>query len=246
MHRFFVPVEWIEDGRARLGQQVARQISRVLRMSAGEQVVLLDNSGREYVTRLERITHTMVEGEVTSVLRGSGKPRLDVTLYQALLKGDRFEWVLQKGTELGVSTFVPMSTERTVLRSKEYPKKLSGGRWESIIREAAEQSRCSILPEIHHAVDFKEACQAIEGKGLSLMPWERERSRSLRSILLGENVDKVNIFIGPEGGLGDQEVEYALSCGILTVSLGQRILRAETAAIASIVAGMYASGGLGC
>ena len=92
MHRFFVPAQWIQDGSAHLSGSVARQVSRVLRLAPGQRIVLLDNSGAEYVTRLLKVAPDLAEGEVESVQEGTGEPRVRLTLYQAMLKGDKFEW----------------------------------------------------------------------------------------------------------------------------------------------------------
>ena len=245
MHRFFVPPEWIDNGQARLEGSVARQISRVLRMSSGADIVLLNNSGAEYVTRLYDIAPDTVKGEVVSVRDGLGEPRLNLVLYQALLKRDKFEWVLQKGTELGISAFAPVATVRTVPRERESGQKSRHERWQNILREAAEQSGRCTLPQLEPVADFQQACQEARGHGLSIMPWEGERGRSLRALLQDGIPQRVNLFIGPEGGLEDAEVEYAVSCGIVPVSLGQRILRAETAAIAAAAIMMCASGDMG-
>ena len=119
MHRFFVPPESISDGRAALSGDQARQIARVLRQSPGDSIILLDNSGQEYDVLLTAVSLRLVEGRVTQQRFGLGELDTKITLYQALLKRDRFDLVLQKGTELGVSTFVPIVTERTVARASE-------------------------------------------------------------------------------------------------------------------------------
>ena len=245
MHRFFVPPHWVRHGEASLEGSVARQIARVLRMTPGDQVVLLDNSGMEYVTQLTSLSASMVRGEIVSIQAGQTEPRVQIALYQALLKGDKFGWVLQKGTELGVSAFVPLASRRAVPKERDSWQRSHYLRWKRIITEAAEQSRRCMLPVLEEVLTFYEACQGTRGRGLSLIPWEGEDGVGLGQALAGETPERVNIFIGPEGGWPQEEVDNAVSCGAVPVSLGRRVLRAETAAIAAVTGVMYAMGELG-
>ena len=246
MHRFFVPLEWITGEIARLEGDVARQVVRVLRMSPGDEIILLDNSGSEYRVSLTRLNRDVVEGDVLSVADGQGEPSARVTLYQGMLKGKSFQWVLQKGTEIGVTTFVPLICQRSILQERYNRHSTRYPRWDKIVTEAAEQSGRCLLPQVEPPVSFKDACEAIKGSsGVSIIPWELEESTHLRSALQNMASQQVNIFIGPEGGFEEWEVEYAHSCGMLSVSLGRRILRSETAAIATVAAVLYEMGELG-
>ena len=246
MHRFFVPADAIADGRARLEGNVARQIRTVLRMSPGDEIVLLDDSGREYTTRIADVGRDTVDTVVLATCEGHGEPHLKVSLYQGVLKGEKFEWVLQKATELGVSAFTPVVCARTVPRLDEGWVRDRSARHIRIITEAAEQSGRCLLPELRPPMSFANACDRASDSGaLSIIPWERETSTGLRSVLERSALEAVNVFVGPEGGLEETEVEYARSRGILPVSLGDRLLRAETAAIAVVAALLYRAGELG-
>ena len=152
MNRFFVPPSWITEGHARLTGEVARQISRVLRMSPGDEITLLDNTGMEYLSRLSRCAINTVEAEVLSAVAGPGEPSIQITLYQGILKGDKFQWVLQKGTELGVANFVPIVCKRSVPRQRDGRSESRYPRWRKIIAEAAEQSGRSLLPTLGEPV----------------------------------------------------------------------------------------------
>ena len=171
MHRFFIPPHWIEAKHARLEGEVACQVSRVLRMSPGDEVVLLDNTGREYAVRLTSFSKDMVEGDVLSVVQGRGEPLVSITLYQGTLKGEKFQWVLQKGTELGVATFVPIVCRRSIPRGRDTSRH---ARWPRIVTEAAEQSGRCRLPQILEPMPFQDACRRVEGSGISIIPWEQE------------------------------------------------------------------------
>ena len=246
MHRFFVPPESISDGHATLSGDQARHIARVLRQGPGDSIILLDNTGQEYDVVLIAVSPELVEGNVIQQRRGPGEPDTQITLYQALLKSDRFDLVLQKGTELGVSRFVPIVTERTIVRTSEERRADSRlDRWRRIVTEAGEQSRRARIPAISTPVSFDEACQLVSP--LALMPWEEERMLSLRNAISESNTEgrdrsEVSIIIGPEGGFTSEEAELARRHGVQTVSLGRRILRAETAAIATVTAVCYELG----
>ena len=248
MHRFFVSPEDIAGPGVTLTGPVAAQLARVLRSRAGDRIVLLDDSGWEYRVTLETVAPRMVTGTITDRVRGEGEPGIPIVLYQAVLKADRFEYVLQKGTELGVSAFVPVLCARSIPNGISWASKREP-RWRSIVREAAEQSRRCRLPRIGPAVDFAEACDRFDGDGL--VPWEGETSESLKAALRqikGRTRPTrlpVGIFTGPEGGFTDREIAYARSRGIVAVTLGKRILRAETAPIAAVSAVLYEFGDLG-
>lgn len=243
MHRFFIPPEWIDQDRVIVKGKQVHQLRDVLRMRPGGCIIVLDNTGWEYEVELKRVARGQVEGVVRGKSLAATEPGTKVTLYQALLKGDRFEFILQKCTELGVVGFVPMLCERCVQLRGMGDKKLS--RWQSIIAEAAEQSRRGKLPFLKPALTFEQACQS--AMGFSLLAWEGEKSLGLGaalSELRAKGLSSVNLFIGPEGGFSPSEVEFARGCGITSVSLGRRVLRAETASLVAATAILYEYGDL--
>lgn len=237
MHRFFLPEDSFAPGAVVITGELVHQLRHVLRQKAGDHIIALDNSGWEYEVELRKIDSSHAEGEVINKALAAGEPETRVTLYQALLKASNFGVVLQKCTEVGVSGFVPIITERCVARAPE-SKRLR--RWHDIIREAAEQSRRGKLPLLHNVMKFEEACKSI--RGLPLLPWEGEKVRGIREVLKNpktRNAPEVSILIGPEGGFSSSEVELARSCGIVPVSLGRRILRAETAGLVAAAVTLY-------
>ena len=155
MHRFFVAPGSIDDEGVTFTGEVAGRLERVLRMRPGDQIVVLDDSGWEYLVSLDRVTAQQVHGRVTQRLLSKGEPQTRITLFQAILKASRFELVLQKGTELGVSAFVPFYCERSVPRDSGRGRPDGRHeRWQRIIKEAAEQSRRGKLPVLSAPVDF--------------------------------------------------------------------------------------------
>ena len=244
MHRFFVPSEWTDDDRVEIHGEVAHRIGRVLRLAPGAEIVLFDGSGMEWTVRLDGVARDHAAGRVLSSEKGRGEPTVRLTLYQGVMKGSKFDWTLQKGTELGVSCFVPMDCRRSVprIRRESQPARLA--RWRKIIVEAAEQSGRAVIPDVADPVTFQEVCDALErAPGLVVLPWEGESAKSL-SAAVSEAPDskEVALVIGPEGGLDPEEVDYARGKGLEPVSLGRRILRAETAGIAAVSTLMYALG----
>ena len=245
MHRFFVPPSNIEGERATLTADASRQLARVLRAMPGDGIIVLDDSGYEYAVTLDNVNPRATCGVINDRYRGKGETRLAITLYQGLMKADRFEYVLQKGTELGISRFVPIVSERTVARNVISHNRLE--RWHRIMREAAEQSGRCRLPALGDTLSFIEVCDSITGP--AVIGWESERDTGIKDVLLRHKADmdsaqSISIVIGSEGGLTEEEVRYALDCGIAAVSLGRRVLRAETAGIVAATAVLYEMGEL--
>jgi len=249
VYRFFVAPEVLATDDVLLANAQARRIGRVLRLKAGDSVLLFDGSGLEYEVSLESVGDREVRGRIVGKRPGRPEPRLLLVLYQSLIKGERFDWVLEKGTELGVSAFVPLLCERNVVR----PAGARAGRverWRRVVVEAAEQCGRSVVPQVAPAAALEEALRS--ATGLRLLPWEGERSQGLRALLRQESAalgkarqPSLSIFIGPEGGFTEEEVSTAQRAGVRTVSLGPRILRSETAGIAAAAAVVYEFGELG-
>ena len=249
MHRFFVSPHCIDGDAVALSGPVARQLARVLRSRPGDQIVVLDDSGWEHLVTLQAVDPDVVRGAVTERRPSSGEPGVEITIYQGVLKGDRFELALQKGTELGVSAFVPTFCARSVPRRTD--DAWAAGRytrWRRILTEAAEQSGRGKLPTLREPVTFAAACDEVEG--MALIPWEEEQGEGIRMALASWKREdggspSISVFIGPEGGFTLDEIEYARARGIQSVGLGNRTLRAETAGLAAVTAIMYELGELG-
>jgi 16S rRNA (uracil1498-N3)-methyltransferase len=264
LHRFFVDPTLLEDEPRALwdeenrpapasGRQIAltgphaHQMSRVLRLKVGDRVVLLDGAGHEYVVRLDEVRSSAVTATVETVQRSRPEPGLSLTLYQALVPRDRFETVLQKGTEVGISRFVPVWCERSIVPGGD---KIDAGRlerWRRIVTEAAEQCERCIIPAVEAPLRFGDALASAVGTGPLLVAWEREHQRSIREslrLVLGDDVRSLGLMIGPEGGFSNLEIEMAREAEAMTVSLGPRILRTETAGPILAALALYEAGDL--
>lgn len=239
-HRFFIPASYITPPTVTLPADAARQVRTVLRMRPGQIIVVLDNSGTEFQVELTQVGKAAVRGRIVTQQPARGEPTVQLWLYQAALKTQKFEWVLQKGTELGVVRFVPVITERAVVRDPAALDK-KRERWRHIIREAAEQSARGRLPELSPVVPLAGALAESAACDRRLMPWvAASRSDTLQAALTGESISTIAVFIGPEGGFAPHEAAAAQSAGVQLVSLGPRILRAETAALAVCATTMFA------
>ena len=249
MHRFFVSSCVLDRQPVVLDGEQAHQIRRVLRMRPGERVTLLDNRGWAYEASLLSYGESDARFDVICRRTATGEPRSHITLYQAVLKGERFSWALQKGTEVGVSRFVPVVCDRNVagdLSSAEQKRE----RWERIIQEAAEQSGRGRLPVLAPAQTFESVVRP--GRSLltaseptRLILWEQEGATSLRQALAGCNLAGdalIEVLVGPEGGFTVAEVDLAERWGARRVTLGPRILRAETAGVVAAAAILYEAG----
>jgi len=247
MHRFYLPDGMPAEGPVRFPKDIARQLARVLRMRAGEEIGVFDGSGTQWMIELDVVSPRSAEGHVVDVTRPSTEPRVDITLYQSLIDAAQFELVLQKGVELGVKRFVPLLTERVSGAGSTGVSEGRQARWARIVQEAVEQSGRVFVPEVAAPVAM-DAAFSEPPTGLFIVPWEGVSSRSLREVLrtLDPGLDHaVSIVIGPKGGLTEAEIEFLKHRGALSVTLGSRILRAETAAIATTAAVLYELGDLG-
>lgn len=237
-YRFFVPPDSITPPLVTLPGDIAHQVRSVLRLRPGDEIVLLDGTGRAWRVALAQIDKKAVQGQIKEPYLIESEPELRLTLYQGMLKGQKFEWVLQKGTELGVSTFVPVICQRSVVREREAIHK-KFGRWQEIIREAAEQSGRGRLPHLEPPLLADEAFHHAQNAALRVMPWEEAGETMLKTVLAGGPVQNIALFIGPEGGFTAQEARLAQENGVHLVTLGPRILRAETASLAVCAAIFY-------
>jgi 16S rRNA (uracil1498-N3)-methyltransferase len=246
MHRFFVAASWLEKETVTITGPLVHRLRNVLRLEAGAHVILLDNSGWEHEMEITGVSSQRIEGQVVHKALATAEPRTKITLYQALLKLNKFEWVLQKGTELGLVGFVPVISERCIVGSLDDISKTKMERWWRILMEAAEQSRRGRLPNLRAAMMLPAACEEAARGGLTLIPWEEEKEQSLSSVLrrAEELPFSINLFIGPEGGFTPEELAQAQRYGAVAITLGPRILRAETAGLVAATAILYELGDL--
>jgi 16S rRNA (uracil1498-N3)-methyltransferase len=222
MHRFFVDTAPAE--RAFLAGEQARQIATVLRLKPGEHVVLVAD-GTEHEVELQAVATAQVTGKVVARRAITTELAFGLTLAIPVLKGDRSEEIVEATTQLGVSRFVPFTAERSVVRELTATKR---DRWAKIAREAAETSHRGAVPSIAGLVPWSALLQMLDRP---IVLWEEATEpRLVEAARTGD----IALVVGPEGGLTVEEIVLARTCGATIASLGRRILRAETAAIAAI------------
>jgi 16S rRNA (uracil1498-N3)-methyltransferase len=252
--RFVVEADALAEGaEIELDSDHAHQVRDVLRLAAGDALTLLDGVGGEWPATLSRVGRAGVVVRVGARQAGAAEPRAQVVLYQGMLKGAKFEVVLQKGTELGLAAFVPLLCEHGVAGGDELgaAKRL---RWRRILVEATEQCGRARVPELAEPCALARALVGLAPGTLAVILCPDEPGTSLRAALLDRRAGsegasragpEVALFVGPEGGFAHAEVALARQAGAVSVTLGPRILRAETAAIVAAALALEARGELG-
>ena len=222
-----------------------RYLRNVLRLKAGDALTLFDGRGFEYSAVITGLGGRRAQVRVTAKNRIPEEPTPKITLAQALPKGATFEWIIQKATELGASVILPFTSARSVPKIQENRSEQKLSRWRKIAAEAAEQCGRSDVPEIPGIMTFEKALGRAAAGSLKIIFWEVESERSLREILGGNAIGIKDVFVvvGPEGGFGLAEIDRARASGFVTASLGKRVLRVETAALAVLAILQYALGG---
>ncbi|MBA3993993.1 MAG: hypothetical protein C0469_10735 [Cyanobacteria bacterium DS2.3.42] len=254
--RFFIQAEQIDENvsAARIDDpDLVHQIARVLRLGVGARVILLNGEGSLFHCRIERQDKASVELVIERKETKSNERDVELTVAMPLIKPSRFEWALEKLTELGATTIVPIVTQRTVQKSGEDGKKKDGKernvkkeRWQAIVREAAEQSERYAIPKVVAPQNFsdylKEICELSESEkcpgDLHYILAERNECPHLSMLLSYERANgnqqkNISLCLGPEGGFTEAELSRAAEAGLTFASLGKLILRSETAAVAA-------------
>lgn len=231
MHHFFITPSQIQDGIIQADGADVNHIRNVLRMKQGEQAVFSDGTGMQYLSALESLDP--VRFRILDLFKEGRELPSRICLFQGIPKGDKMELVIQKATELGASDIFPVSTFRTVVKLDAKKAEKKTARWNEIAKASAKQCGRSRIPHVHGVQSFEEALSCAGELDVLLIPYERaegmeDTRRAVEKILPGQSV---GIFIGPEGGFEESEVEQAVSQGACAVTLGKRILRTETAGL---------------
>ncbi|NLW90505.1 MAG: 16S rRNA (uracil(1498)-N(3))-methyltransferase [Syntrophomonadaceae bacterium] len=248
MHRFFVSGENIRAGRVVFDSGEARHIERVLRLGAGDSVMVFDGSGYEYLVRLNEQGRDRLAGEVIEKAYIDRETASSVYLVQGLGKGDKMDTIIQKAVEIGVKAVYPLACERSVVRLEGDKAVKRVERWQEIAVEACKQCRRNVVPEIKPVIELTALCQEMHGK-CALMLYEKEQELGISNYLKSNERElagkELFLLVGPEGGFSPTEVEMARQHGCTTVTLGSRILRTETAGIVAASIILYELGDLG-
>lgn len=248
MDRFFADNIDYEKGICSISdEEEVKHISRVLRLTEGEKLEICDGRQREFICQISSISKKEVQLELLEEVYVQREPKLQVTVYQGLPKAQKFELIVQKLTEVGVSRIVPVETARSIVKLNSKSELKKADRWEKIILGAAKQSKRGMLPRLEQPMSLSQAICDTERNDVNIVPYENEQSNPIGKVLrgLGEKPESIGIFIGPEGGFEEFEIEMLSEKGVIPVTLGKRILRTETAAIVSSAIVLYELSDLG-
>ncbi len=230
MPRFFVSSENIDQNSVCITGDDAWHIARSLRMAVGEGITVCDKSGMVHECTLERISDTLVTARIDKSMPSESESPVRVILFQALPKGDKMDYIVQKSVEEGVFAIVPFFSERCVSRPDAKALEKKCVRWQRIALEAAKQCGRGIIPEIRTPLDFSQMLSAANEATLGCFCYEGKGTESLKHILnSAENVSEISLIVGSEGGFSEKEAEAANASGLRMAALGKRILRAESA-----------------
>ena len=246
MQRYFVTPYAIHGDRVTITGDDVKHIVRVLRMEAGDEVIVCDGTGRAFHTELTELGDGEVAARIVEELSAQPESPVKITLAQGLPKGDKMDLIIQKGTETGITRFLPLSMSRCIVQYDDKKEQKRRERWQKIAKEAAEQSHRNIVPDVANGMTFKQLMNALERFDLVLVPYEMEKARGLRDVLEEHpEAREVCVVIGPEGGIAEEEIETALRAGAMPVTLGPRILRTETAGLFVAACVAYHTGEMG-
>ncbi|AOT68530.1 16S rRNA (uracil(1498)-N(3))-methyltransferase [Geosporobacter ferrireducens] len=250
MNRFFV------DRKNIIGDQKlivlddpedVKHIIKVLRLAEEDILEVCDGEKGIYIGEILSLSKTKIELKILEKFLSDTEPPIEVTLFQGMPKGTKMEIIIQKCTELGIHSIIPLNTARTVVQlkdKKDEVKKIE--RWQKIAEEAAKQSKRGVIPQIGLPINFSQLRDVLPLFDLVIIPYEKETVLGLKTLLKEQmSPKKIAVIIGPEGGFEETEIEIAKELGSMSISLGKRILRTETAGFVVLSTLMYELGDLG-
>lgn len=250
MHKFFTTPENINEFKATIIGDDVKHIYKVLRLDKGEKVIINNSEGKEFLGEIDLVTKTEVSVNILEVLETNNESPVEVYLFQGLPKAQKMDLIVQKGTELGISKFIPVITERVDVKLKGDFKKLD--RLNRIALEAAKQSKRSIIPSVQEPISFKELIEYVKEMDLFVVPYENAENFGVKALIkeLSKNdtikdIKKIGIMVGPEGGFEEAEIEELKNVNGYIITLGNRILRTETAGFTATSLIQYELGDLG-
>lgn len=243
MHRFFIPQLYAAE--MVIKDVDAKHISKVLRMQPGDKIQIVSDDGVTAIAEIVSLQADNVVVKCLEKLAESHEPSVKITLAQGLAKGEKMDFIIQKAVEMGVSSIVPVAMEHSVVRLEGAKADKKVERWQKIAEAAAKQSKRDIIPQVQ-PVQTMQRMLANNDLQHKIIAYECEDRLGLKTALQScDNLQELLLIIGPEGGISEFELELARKNGAVPVSLGKRILRAETAGVVALSAILYETGDLG-
>lgn len=245
MPKFFVEPENVTENAAKIIGEDVKHIGTVLRAKIGDYITVCDGNGFDYECEITDISKSEIELKIANKTKCKTEPSVFVTLYQALPKGEKCDYIIQKGIELGVSKIIFFVSKRSVSKPDEKSLKSKLQRWQAISLSAAKQSGRGIIPKIEILADTKKAMNEMEKDEIKILFYEGSGTTPFKGLLNNTDMKSFSFMIGPEGGFDDSEILLAKEKGIPLGGLGKRILRTETASGCVLSALMFATDNLG-
>ena len=243
MSRFFVDPENIINDKITIEGEDARHIGKVLRCKIGEEITVCDLCGNDYLCKISSIDNDTVTADIKEKKKSDTEPKTEITLFQGLPKSDKMELIIQKCVEIGVCSVVPVMMKRTVVKlDKKDKEEKKTARWQKIAQSAAKQSGRGIIPTVREVLSFKDALNEASHADAVLLAYEDENENGLKEFVSNFKGKTIAVFIGPEGGFEESEVEEAKALGAKIITLGKRILRTETAGMVASAILLYELG----
>lgn len=244
MKKIFLSSNKLEGEKIFVNPEESNHIMNSLRHKIGDKILVSNEIDKEYQTEIIDYEKGQVILKIEEVFPLQ-KSEKEIVLVQGLCKGEKMDFIIQKATELGVKKIIPLETMRTIVKYDKIKGEKRVERWQKIAAEAAKQSNASLIPQVSQIKKLKDFGNNLEEKTKYILFWEEEDTLYLRNVLAETNEGKIVLIIGPEGGFDEQEVKILEEKGVITVSLGNKILRTETAALAATTCVMYHFGELG-
>ncbi|OYD07655.1 16S rRNA (uracil(1498)-N(3))-methyltransferase [Paludifilum halophilum] len=244
MQRYFINPDQVSDGQIEIYGDDIHHVKNVMRLSAGDCIICCDGEGIDYRVRIQQVEDHRILCRIEERFLSEGEPKLRITVAQSLPKREKMEWVIQKGTELGADRFQPFTSARTVVKLDGKKASKRRERWRRIAKEAAEQAHRGRIPVVEPLLDWNGLLQSFTAYDRVFFAYEKG-GHPLKEVAKFPSDASLLLVIGPEGGFPESEAEEAKAAGAVSIHLGPRILRAETAPLALLACLLYSNGEMG-
>jgi 16S rRNA (uracil1498-N3)-methyltransferase len=245
MPRFYIPNPHIQNGLLKIEGDEVKHIRKVLRLKAGDAILVFDGLGKEFEGTIIEEERSSVMVKIQHIFSSRGDSSLEVTLAQSLLKGEKMDYLIQKATELGVKEIIPFFSSRSVPLLEKSRGLKRHHRWEKIAIEASKQCGRVVVPKVESLQDYSDVLRSASPDSLRLILWEKGGIKLKEALERSREKTKIFFVIGPEGGFSQDEVDQAKRAGFVAVTLGRRVLRAETASLSFLSILQYEWGDMG-
>lgn len=244
MQRYFISADRITGNNIYLTGDEVHHIRNVMRNKPGDRIIVFSGDGYDYACVIEEMSSRQIHCRLVEKFPSQGEPQTNITIAQSLVKGDKLEWIVQKGTEIGASAFQPFQSTRSIIKINAQKETKKRDRWQRIAKEAAEQSHRGKVPAVLPVLSWNAMLDEIEKFPLALIAYEKG-GMPINQVMLKFQAEKILLLIGPEGGFTEEEIDEAYARGAVPITLGPRILRAETAPLVALSCLLFSRNELG-